>query len=449
MLSFAIGCSQLVEVEMPADQLITSSIYADDVTAIAALRGLYASTMSSTRAISNAGVSLMCGLSAGELKTVRPNADYDPFMENEVLPESYVISTLTWAPAYKTIYQANDLIEKSQQSHSLKPGTVRQITGEALLVRSLNFFYLTNLFGAVPLTLTTDYRTNTALQRSNTQDIYDQIERDLLVAADLLPAEYPSPDRMRANRWAAKSLLARLYLYQGKWQEAIGQASAVIEDGGYKLELTGRTFLSESKETILQFGAVGQYNLSTGAGQTFIPGFDVVPNYQVSSRLLSAYQSTDKRLQDWFLTLSLNGQNYSIPFKYKLNTSSGSRPEANIVFRLAELYLIRAEAYIQQSQIAEAVHDLNQLRGRADISLLDASGLTTEQLLEAVSLERQRELCIEWGHRWFDLKRMGLLDAQMNNIAPETWKPEKALYPIPSAERLSNPFLTQNPGYDD
>jgi len=121
------------------------------------------------------------------------------------------------------------------------------------------------------------------------------------------------------------------------------------------------------------------------------------------------------------------------------------------VFRLAEQYLIRAEAKAQQgTDMIGAAADLNVIRNRAGLANTTAS--THDDLLAAVAHERQIELFAEWGHRWFDLKRTGQVDAVMSAVTPQknpsgTWKTYQQLYPVPQSEISKNPFLKQNAGY--
>ncbi len=140
------------------------------------------------------------------------------------------------------------------------------------------------------------------------------------------------------------------------------------------------------------------------------------------------------------------------PYKYKYNTltTNGTVYEYTMVLRLAEQYLIRAEAKVQTGD-ATAVNDLNAVRHRA--GLADYAGSTDKNsLLAAILHERQVELFTEWGQRWFDLIRTGNVDAVMSIVTPQkggTWTTggHQTLYPIPIADIAADPNLTQNPGY--
>ncbi|WP_394334799.1 RagB/SusD family nutrient uptake outer membrane protein [Niastella vici] len=116
----------------------------------------------------------------------------------------------------------------------------------------------------------------------------------------------------------------------------------------------------------------------------------------------------------------------------------------SIVFRAAEIYLIRAEARAQQNNLTGAAADLNVIRSRAGLPATTAT--TPTEYLDAIFRERKFELFTEWGHRWFDLIRTGNANTVLGALKP-TWRPTAALFPIVTQVLLSNPQLTQNPGY--
>lgn len=118
--------------------------------------------------------------------------------------------------------------------------------------------------------------------------------------------------------------------------------------------------------------------------------------------------------------------------------------EHYVVLRLAEQYLTRAEARAHLNNIPGAIDDLNLVRARAGLTGTD--GNDQSSLVTDIFNERRLELFCEWGHRWFDMKRLGLADNILSPIKSD-WQPTDTLYPIPFAELQSNPFLKQNAGY--
>ncbi len=130
------------------------------------------------------------------------------------------------------------------------------------------------------------------------------------------------------------------------------------------------------------------------------------------------------------------------------NTGSltiGANAEYFTILRLAEQYLVRAEARAQQNNVPGSRADLLVVRQRAGLGATPAND--KDALLLAVERERRIELNSEMGHRWFDLKRTGRINAVLSAVKTN-WKAESALYPVPADQRSRNGNLTQNPGYN-
>jgi hypothetical protein len=121
-----------------------------------------------------------------------------------------------------------------------------------------------------------------------------------------------------------------------------------------------------------------------------------------------------------------------------------------MVLRLAEQFLIHAEAKVQEGDIPAASLDLNVIRNRA--GLPNYTGQSDQpSMLAAIGHERQVELFTEWGDRWFNLIRTGRIDSVMSVVAPQKntmWSShDQSLYPLPATELLNDPNLHQNQGY--
>ena len=112
---------------------------------------------------------------------------------------------------------------------------------------------------------------------------------------------------------------------------------------------------------------------------------------------------------------------------------------------MAEQYLIRSEARIQQGNLAGGIQDLNTIRNRAGLSNFNLTDKNS--LLTAVLHERQVELFTEWGHRWFDLKRTNNATNVLNAVKGAGWQPFDTLYPVPQVEIQNNGRIVQNAGY--
>jgi hypothetical protein len=299
------------------------------------------------------------------------------------------------------------------------------------------------LFGDVPLELTTDYRINSVMPRTSVAEICDQLATDLLEAKGLLKEDYPSPSRARPNKWTATALLARIYLYKKDWINAESQSSSVINSNKYFLEPDlENVFSQSSNETIWQ---LANDNSNTSEGASFVPSSaSSRPSYAISDFLLSAFENGDLRMTDWIGTSTSRGVTYSFPYKYKTKASTPVT-EFYVVLRLAEQYLIRAEARAHQGNIEGALSDIDLLRSRA--GLMNLTTNTTDSVLSAIQHERQVELFCEWGQRWGDLKRTGLADVILGERKKPNWQSSDSLYPLPANEILRNPVLMQNPGY--
>jgi len=317
--------------------------------------------------------------------------------------------------------------------------------GEALFCRSLCYFYLTNLFGDVPMATTTNYRVNALLPNTSSSLVYQQIVADLQTAQGLLSPSYPSSGHERPNKWVAVSLLSRVYLYQKNWAKADSLSSLVINSGAYSLSSNlNNVFLDGSTEAILQLQPVSA-GINTADGITFIPATaTLIPTYAISPYLLSAFENGDQRKTDWLKSNTVSGKTYYYPYKYKVRTGA-TITEDNMIIRLAELYLIRAEAEAQQNNIASAISDINIIRSRAGLPALSAS-ISAAACLAAVAQERRVEFFAELGNRWLDLKRTNTADAVLGS-EKNTWKSYQALYPVPPSEIIADPNLKQNPGY--
>jgi hypothetical protein len=323
-----------------------------------------------------------------------------------------------------------------------------QLTGEAKFMRAFFHFYLVNLFGPVPLVTSPDYKVNATISRSDTIAVYKQILSDLKDASALLSANYPTQEKVRVNKWAAVALLARVYLYQRDWVNAEAESTRVIESGAYQLAAPSQVFVPNSPEAILQFIPAITQIFNTSEGLSFLPSSPSVrPNYKITPFLLNAFEPGDKRKAAWVNSNTVSGVTYNYPYKYKVRSGQAGAPksEYNMVLRLAEQYLIRAEARARLGKVPESQADINAIRSRSGLS--NTTAADPAALLLAIEKERQVELFSEWGHRWLDLKRTGRADAVLGAEKPTDWQPTDALYPIPQNEILSNPLLTQNLGY--
>ncbi|MFL9829745.1 RagB/SusD family nutrient uptake outer membrane protein [Flavobacterium sp. ST-87] len=446
LLLLGASCDSFVAVDLPESQLSRRAVFEDKATATAALAAIYAKIRDTGLLIGDgSGLSSQLGCYADELVPFgSPTKNSWFFYNNSLLPTNSSISQY-WNNSYNQIYAANAVIEGLKGS-TLTEETQKQLKGEALFIRALVHFYLTNLYGAIPYVMVTDYTTNSRIDKIPTAEVYQKSISDLQTAVSLLLPTYPSSGRLRVNRYAAQALLARVYLYARRYAEASNEASAVLNASNlYQLETDlNQVFLIASKESIwmLQAANAGQ---NTKEGSLFILTATPPTNVALTENLVASFDPLDERRLQWIQTISNSSTSWYYAFKYKERNTTPSSKEYSVVLRLAEQYLIRAEARAQQGDLIGAQEDLHVIRHRA--GLLPSTASTKEALLLAVLQERRKELFCEQGHRFFDLKRYGQLDAALATVKAG-WTTTDALFPLPQNELNTNPkLLPQNTGY--
>jgi hypothetical protein len=446
LLSLLFSCDDFVDVKLPPTQLTSEGVFQDKQTATAAMAEVYYQ-LRATGILTgrSSGISLKLGLYADELDYYEADGTTTAdFFNNSVLATSSDVSAL-WNSSYNQIYACNAVLEGLEHSIAIAEADKNQLMGEAMFVRALVHFYLVNMFGDVPYINTTDYRANRMVSRMPTEEVYVHIIADLEASASLLTAEYVTEGRARPNSFAAKALLARAYLYNGRWTEASNMASAVLnETGVYSLGTIEDTFLNSSNSTIWQMMSAND-GLNTDEAGTFI--FTEGPPYFValSNGLMSAFEVGDLRKSKWTNAVTDGTDTWYHAYKYKVNENTGSSVEFPIVLRLAEQYLIRAEARAQQGELIGAKEDLNVIRNQAGLG--NTSALTQAEILTAILKERRVAFFTEYGNRFFDLKRNVQLDEQLSGVKTG-WEHSAKLLPLPESELLVNPNLApQNPGY--
>jgi hypothetical protein len=440
------SCKKFVEIPPPPHQVISDVVFANDATATAAVLGIYHEMMNNSLQFSAASTTIYAGMYADELRYYSPSAR-DPFINSLLTEDTHgLLSSSFWAAAYRYIYVSNVCLEKLESSSSITSSLKNSLIGEVKFIRAFCYLNLVNLFGDVPLELTSDYRINSTIGRTPVSQVYNQVINDLTGAAENLPVNYTGSDRVRPNKWAAVALLARAYLYTGDWVNSEAAATSIISSGMYTLPSNlSSVFKKTSTETIWQLQPVNTL-WNTWEGREFVPpSATAAPGYLLQPGLLSAFETNDNRKTAWVGTLVYSGQSYYYPNKYKVYGNGAPITENYVVLRLAELYLIRAEARAKQNNLTGSIDDLNIIRTRAGLPGTTASDQAS--LLIAVENERRIELFIEWGHRWFDLKRTGRANAVIGSLKPSTWQPLHVLWPIPINQINANPALIQNPGY--
>ncbi len=453
MLSFLTSCQDWIEVEEPDNKLVSSEVFSSDETAQSAMQGIYNQLYRASFSEGWLGsVTVLAGLSSDNVELINTNAlDLLQFEQNTIHPDNTYNRTL-WSSAYNIIYMVNSLLEGLEKSTKVSPEVSQRLEGEAKFIRAFTYFYLRNLYGEVPLVVNTNYEANATIEASSILEIDEQILTDLGVTLSLLADVPNSAERTQINEFTAKALLARVHLYLENWELAEAYSSEVIaQSGNYSLPTDmNEVFLANSQEAIWQISPLGAGTGLTNTNEgsvflinAFLPSLSYL---KISENLVSSLTSDDNRRIHWV------GYNEDLAIyyahKYKIQNSTGEPIEYSMVLRLAEQYLIRAEARANQNNLQGAIIDLDKIKARAGIALLSETNPEIDQqaLLKEILKERRKELFAEWGHRWLDLIRLGRAQEILLPINSDLELTDLR-YPIPSEELLRNPFLNQNPGY--
>jgi hypothetical protein len=451
------GCKKLLDSPLPTGTIRTSQVFTTDAQATAAANSMYYYMINASIGFANSATSIFAGMSADELMPFDQNGadQFIQFQQNQLVSTNSILDLNFWTNAYSTIYTANAVIEGLQSYSGVHDSVKNELTGEAEFVRAFCNFYLTNLFGDIPLVNTVNWHKTNLLARTPTNQVYESIIIDLKDAQQRLPPDYSvgNGERIIPNKWAATALLARVYLYLRDWANAEAQSTLLINNTNlYQLTTSPKdAFLANSSEAIwqLQQDNNGSSYNATPEGFLLIP-FDSTshPYAYLTTQLLSSFEDKDLRKSSWIDSTIFENTEYYYPYKYKVGpaqaTPNGPNSEYYMVLRLAEQYLIRSEARAQQNDIAGGLADLNIIRERALLSDLNIS--TQSELLPAIAHERQIELFAEWGHRWLDLKRTNQATVILSPIKSQ-WSNNAILYPLPRVELFTDPNLSQNPGY--
>ncbi|WP_286841238.1 MULTISPECIES: RagB/SusD family nutrient uptake outer membrane protein [Sphingobacterium] len=439
------SCEKFVELGAPPTQVVAGEAFSTDASANSVIRGLYTTTLS----INLAGTSTFyTGIAADDLQYNAADANTSEFASNNLLNTNGNVANF-WSNCYQLIKNANNAISGLEASTSLTPSVKDQLLGEAKFFRAYTYFYLVNLYGDVPLQLRDDLHAfeDAILPRTSAQQVYDQIIADLKDAESKMATAYDATasPRGRANKTAASALLARVYLYQKDYQNAESYATKVLQSSDYGMPTPDKNFVNSSNEVILQLG--NQTGVTT-FGSNYITAATATPGYTLPDAVYNSFETSptvDLRKTNWTSSKTVSNKIYYAITKYKVSSGTGS--EYHIMLRLAEQYLIRAEARAKLGKLAEARTDVDAVRSRAGLAGLNSS-LNQTQLLSAIEMERLHEFFGEFGHRWLDLKRTDRATAVLSPIK-SNWQATDVLYPIPQAQILINNKLTQNPGYED
>ena len=504
-LFMATGCEEFLEEDL-RDQVSTENFFNNDAEARLAVNGVYRllrrGSLYRTRGLDNY-------LQNGADETA-PSRNVNGNIHNYLIAEGVADGNGTWAGLYEIVRNASSFLSSIEGNENISEETRDQSIGELLFLRALAYFHLTNLWGDVPYfrELLTVQELG-SLSRFSKEQIREDMKEDLARAFSLLPARYEGSDLGRASKWAAASLKAKYHLFDQEWQEALDECLTIINDNNHRL-------LDNFADVFDQSDPANQYNDE----QIFVIDFtnnDAVFDDAVTSRtddynprLRDEPTNRNQRpggpdgltrwqmLRDTMNTRDeeMNGFGWAIPvpeladranwqpgdlrydvtivteylgfelnFPYfqkmwnldRINSPRSNHPENYVVFRLADTYLMAAEAENELNGPNNAYQYVNLVRERAFEPDQPWSGMSQQEFREALYDERKFELCAE-GYRRMDLIRWGILLDVVRSVEHRPWnnpadniQPYHVLLPIPLNETILNPNLLEgdpsNNGY--
>lgn len=366
----------------------------------------------------------------------------------EVFTETPANSNLSgsWLSLYKTIYRCN-LVLQNLENVQMTEEQCAQIAGQASFVRALCYFNLVRLWGAVPVVTKTqtvaEARNN---KRAAVTEVYDLIIKDLAVAKGL-PEVWPESERGRATSYAARALLAKVYLYMKNYQEVVNELTPVIAAIHAKRDLAlvpmPQTFPNDLKTSKDIIFAV-QY-LKGGVGESAHQNNRYRNND--NGNIISLEQSEFESNADNRKALVAPTGSGKRPGKFDAPATNNETSADFPVLRCAEVMLMYAEAAneLSASPGQDALDALNAVRTNADLPGKTLAELSTKDLFrQAVYKERRLELALECD-RWFDIVRTG----QMATVFPGI-STYRQLYPVPQTEieNVNDKTGWQNEGYE-
>ncbi|MDQ6481680.1 RagB/SusD family nutrient uptake outer membrane protein [Dyadobacter sp. LHD-138] len=382
-----------------------------------------------------------------------------------------------WNAFYLSIRNANLVIKNAPNGKAISKADVDKYVTEAKFLRAFNYFQLVRNWAGVPLR--TEANMDIAdLKKSNSEEVYN------LILSDLREAEAGLPDNPavagRPSKWSAKTMLADVYLTQGKFAEARDKAGEVMQSNkfalvstptksDFQLKVWGPELVSTSEEIFyLKYARQlnqGNYMLWVSNhpdtklfsfGGAYVLYLDVTSNYYKS------WNAGDLRKALWDKINFGLGANTVVSSKFidQLAVSQNGAGNDDPVYGYSDVLLTYAEASSRAGNgpTAAGLEALNMVHRRAfgkspatpsdiDFKLTDYNA---ETFLDLVLTERSYEFQLE-GKRWLDLKRTGKAKEAVLAATGKTIADKHFLWPLPVSEMNYNksldPAKDQNPGY--
>jgi starch-binding outer membrane protein, SusD/RagB family len=395
-------------------------------------------------------------------------------MDNLTFGPNDISISDVWKGRYDGIYRANNALFYLEQL-TIDATLKNRLIAEVKFLRALFYFDLVRCYGGVPLVITkidindSEQITNVVYVRKTKEETYAVIEADLMDAIDILPlkGQYGSSNLGRASKGAAQALLAKVYLYQEKWQMAYDMSGDVISSGQYGLladyAQVWREVGENKEESIYEVQAAltnGLRDFTNVQGPRGTP--DLGWGFNSPSLALSnAYEAADVRREATIMYVEstpftlwdgfqgsptwnnprYNYKAYQSSISESWNGDKGNTAKNYRVLKYSDILLIRAEAAAELGIMTEATDRVNQIRVRA--GLTELANVT----INDVWRERRLEMAMEHD-RWFDLIRTGQASSAMAANGKTFIVGTHERFPIPQDQIIaSNGVLAQNPGY--
>ncbi|MEZ5198980.1 MAG: RagB/SusD family nutrient uptake outer membrane protein [Bacteroidales bacterium] len=423
------SCEKILDVQ-PTQSLSTDLAFQNKNDVLRALTGCYDALQQG--GLYSLNMVVIPDLVADNLDHTGTRQEYGQIDNNSILAENYLIEGV-WNDSYDALNRINSLLDKLPEITDMTASEKDNVKGQLYFLRALLHFNLVNYFGAVPIKTTPTYGVDESLDvgRDNIETVFAQIITDLNNALGKIDGQ----EHIFASDGAVKALLARVYLFSEKWEQAKNFANNVIASATYELDPDYNNLFSggNSNEIIFQieFNTQDQNTLA----YYFFPTSEEGRNeFTPSKSMDDAYETSD--------TVRKNASLADQGHVHKYRDITTGTDNVNIL-RLAEMYLIRAEAEAKLNGDLQAIkEDINAIRNRAGLE--NTTAVSYGELMMAIEQERRVEFAFE-GYRWFDLIRTGRAMDLLDNITSTN----QLLFPIPLSEITANtnPGMYQNPGY--
>lgn len=355
--------------------------------------------------------------------------------------------TWGWAEYYSSIFYANAVIANASSMTGGTTNEVKQLVGEAYLMRALLHFNLVNLYGqpytksGAPQTLAVPIKHDLDLERipnkATVEEVYKAILSDIAEARKHINVSVWEPAyKYRFNTLSVDALEARVYLYQGEWTKSLAAAEAVLASKSDLVDLNVSSPSLPNSYSSVEMITAFELVLNSSTGRAIRATTDFYNTYSETDlrKTLFYEQSTDKK---------------GNPLDYYTVKKVDGTTAYRSTFRTSELYLTAAEAAAESGKLDQARRRLLELQAKRYTEagyaekVKAVATMTAKQLLEEIRLERKKELAFE-GHYWFDLRRT-TRPAITKTIDTKTYTltQDDARYtlPIPKEAIAANPSL--------